>query len=532
MPRRNRFLVALAALAGSVGSAETPATEKPPRETDPRPGQHWKDANPEAGLREIQVLEGGREIRAWVLPPGGQLKILIGGENRLLMQARLQMESRTSPETPFAVLWTVDGGAEEKRDFRTKPHKSASFETGIGAVPGIKGDGVPGSKREAVVEIPTEGSHVVVFRLPAEATSPVVVRIRYEEPLRSGEGRFTTIGPKAQRDSWGMGSVSRLTIGYDDNVFLFSDADLHQFEEHKSNDPQDKYDRVASVGDFYVDSDLDVHIISPQVDLGRFYIGGTLKDRLYLANHRKSYHEYSLYFRHLISNSISWKVFGGWGPGKYYRDLNSSQDPGPQRSHAHHDDYEVGGLVRVKWAPQLKTGLKYTWRLRDWNGSFNEKDAKIHALDLDVIVSLAKFLEFELDLDGEIAESLASGGEEDASYRQFSPRLAVDVLIKRFSKSRSVRCGASYRFEYREYTTGHSRGRDPTHADRVDHRHRFEVYAAVQLGESTEIMLAYKRTKRTVNLPGRDSSTDPSDRDDDFEYTSNALELTLIFKFP
>ncbi|MEK7465850.1 MAG: hypothetical protein AAB074_00425 [Planctomycetota bacterium] len=526
MIRRCRFVLPLALLAAAFAQAETPLPEPAPKEGDPRPGQRWVDARPEIGLREIRVLEGGRELKAWILPPGEEIKFLISGENRLLVQARLQMESRTSPEASYSIGWTVDGGAEQRKEFRTKPHKTATFESGMEGVPGIPGAGVPGIKREAVVEIPTDGSHAVIFRLPEGATASVVVRVRYEQPERAGKSYGSTIGPKSHKETWWMGTVSRLTIGYDDNVFRFSDEDSHQWEELDGNDAQDKYDRVTSVGDVYIDSDLDAHIISPEFALGRFYVGGTLKNRWYLGNHHKTRDEYGLFFRHLISNSLSYKVFGTWGPDKYYRDLNPSQSPGPSRAHAHHDDYEIGGLVRMKWAPQITTGLKYTWELRDWNTNFNEKDAKIHHLDFDLVVSPAKWISFELDLDGSIAHALAGGGERDASYRQFSPKLAVDFRVKR------LLFGASYGFDSRVYTTDNSRQVDPAHAHRRDKRHTFGIYAGYQLGESSEITLAYSRTKRTVQLPGRESSTDPSDFDDDFEYTSNSLELTLLFKWP
>jgi hypothetical protein len=526
MTRRARFAFAISVVAASLAGAQTPPPDKPRDETDPRPGQKWVDARPEMGLREIKILEGGRELKGWIVPPGGEMKFIIGGENRFLVQARLRMESRTSPEAAYSLSWTVDGGPETRRDFKATPHRTSKFETGMEGVPGVRNEGVPGIKGEAVIDIPSEGTHKVSIKVPADATTPVVLRVRFEEPVRPGKAYGSTVGPSSHKDTWWMGTVSRLTIGYDDNIFRFSDDDTHQHEEHKTNDPQDKYDHVDSVADFYVDSDLDAHIISPEFELGRFYIGGRLKDRFYLANHNKTYHEYGLFFRHLINNSISYKVFGNWGPAKYYRDLNPSQEPGPARAHAHHDDYELGGAVRVKWLKQLETGLKYTWELRDWNGSFNEKDAKIHHLDLDVVVRPAKWISFELDLDGAIAHALARSGERDASYREFSPRLGVDFRVKR------VMFGASYRFEIRDYTTDNSRSLDPTHADRTDKRHRFAIYAGYQLGESSEITLTYARTKRTVNLPGHQSSTDPSDLDDDFEYTANSLELTLLFKWP
>ncbi len=514
MLRRIAVAVALALIGASNASAQAGDLEKKLRATDPRPGQRWVDGRPEIGVKEVRVHEGGKEIQAWVVPPGGEMSIKIGGENRILVQARPQMESRTSPELSYAVVWTLDGGPEQRKKLKTVAHRTALFEGGI--------DGVPGVMDDFVIDVPTQGSHTVVLRVPADAASGVVLRFRYEEPKPSGKSYGSTTGPDSHRETWWMGTVSWLTFGYDDNVWRFSDDDSHAYEEHKRNDPQDKFDHMDSVADFYVDSELDVHIITPENPLGRFYLGGTIENRWYIQNHHLSSDTFGAYLKHSILPNLNYKVWGRWGPDRFYRNLNPQEIPGFQRAHAHYDRYEIGGRLWFRWFKGFSTALGYEWALNDWNGSFNARDVKSNSLKLELQATPAKWITVGLDLEGEVGRALATGDERDGSYRQFSPELDVDLTLGR------VLVGGSYHLDWRFYTTDHSRAQDPNYADREQMTHEFGVYIGYRLGESSKLTLKYTRTARTVDLPGRSGSYAEGLR----EYKANSLEVTLLFLWP
>ncbi len=514
MARRFACAVALAALTAAVASAQAADIEKKLRSTDPRPGQRWVDGKPEIGVKEVRVHEGGREIQAWVVPPGGDMSIRISGENRILVQARPQIESRTSPELSYAIAWVLDGAPEQRKKLRTLPHKTALFEGGI--------DGVPGVMDDFVIDIPTQGSHTLVLKVPADARAGVVLRFRYEEAKPAGKSYGSTTGPNSHKETWWMGTVSYLTFGYDDNVWRFSGEDSHQYEEHKRNDPHDKYDHMDSVADFYIDSDLDVFIITPENPLGRFYIGGILDERWYIQNHHKSTDTFGAYFKHAILPTLNYKIFGNWAPNRFYRNLDPQEVPGFQRAHAHYDRYEIGGRIWGRLAKGLSATVGYTWEMVDWNGSFNERDTKSHIGEIGVRVKAAKWLSFELGLEGKVARALATGTERDSSHRQLAPRLGVDLQLGR------VLLGGGYKFEWREYTTDNSRSSDPAHADREDKKHEFSVYVGYKLGESSKLTLEYTRTRRTVDLPSGSGSLDEGN----LEYTANTLEITLLFLWP
>lgn len=508
-------LAALIALvSAAAASAQAGGLEDRLRATDPRPGQRWAEARPEIGVREVRVHEGGRELRGYFVPPGGDCTLKIGGQNRLLVQIRPQMADRTAPEYHYAIHWTVDGGAEQKKRFRTTAHRTALFEGGI--------DGVPGVADALVIDLPQDGSHVVVIRVPAGAKAGVVLRLRYEEPKPSGKSYGSTTGPDSHRDTFWMATRSLLTFGYTDNAFQLSDVESHQWEEQNDNHPRDKFDRMASVGDFFLDSSLDAQIITPVTPVGRFFVGGTIDERWYIENKRLNSDTFGAYVRHQVVSGVDYKVFGSWQVDRFHRNLDPPEIPGQQQGHAHYDAYEIGGKAWVRWGKPLTTGVTYAWELQDWNTKFNERDSSSHRVALDVALRPAKWLTLELDLDAKWLRCLASRGETDRSWREISPRIAADVRVKR------VLLGGSYRYAWRRYTTDNSRSEDVYYADRTDQRHRFRLYLGYVIGTDTEVKLAWERERRTVDLPGRSGSA----AEGRFRRSSNSLELSLLFLWP
>ncbi|NUN48990.1 MAG: hypothetical protein HUU15_09205 [Candidatus Brocadiae bacterium] len=511
-----RLLPAIALLACSAAVfAQQPA---PGRTSDaPRPGMKWVEAMPEEGRAPVTLVSGGSEKTYWEVAPGGKLAVPVGGPNqRLLVQVRRMFGSRTDAPSEYSFLWSLDGGEAVKAGFKSKPHASAVWKG--------RPDVIPGTQDALVIDVPMDGRHVVTVAWGEKRERGLAFRFLVEIPRPPEEAL------KAARenhdDHWWMSVTSRLTFGYDDNIWNFSDDDVHATEERNTNHPNDKYDKVGAVDDGYMSSFLDARILSPLTTLGRFTIGGRMENRLYLVNTRKNRDELGVFLRHSPVERLEYGVSFDWTPDIYYRHIDSVDIPGSTRQHAHYDRYEIGGRLRYRWARGLSTTGRYTWELRDWNSKFNEKDTFRHHWEAGVDWAPAKWLKLEFDLEYVHARSRATGEDPDLSFQEISPRLEAVLKFGR------IEVGGGYRFASRTYTTKNERSQDPVHAGRRDRRHEWTAMVKLITGESSYLMLEIMRRKVTTRLPGRDSAADSADFDDNFEHDGSRIEFTWEFKFP
>ncbi|MCE9582405.1 MAG: hypothetical protein K8T20_07920 [Planctomycetes bacterium] len=512
---RRSPVLALLTLASLMASAQDPAPAKPKASHDPRPGMRWIEQVPEAGVAPVKLLIAGKESSVFELEPGGELRVAVPGENRLLVRVRREFESRTAPKARYSFTWKLDDAPEKKVSFHSIPHRTAEFPGKAGSVPGVSDS--------FIVEVPAQGLHEVVLRLPKDHKAALVFQFSVEQARRvPGADNGALNSPSAHKKTWWMGTTSRLRIGYDDNVFHFSHNDESGYHKHHDDSPTDKYDRMASIDDFYFDSEFDLHIISPQGPIGRVTIGGQVNDRLYFQNHRKNVDEYIGYVQHTILDSLHYKIFGSFTPDRFIRNYDIPDVPGLQRAHAYYDDYTLGARVWTRPVKGLSAAFTYTWELEDWNGSFNERDSKANHFDLGLHFTPWPWVTANFGYEFTMSRALATGDERDATYREHAPRVGLDFKVKR------LLFGASYRYGYRSYTTDNPVAVDPPHAGRRDSRHEMKVYVGYMLGESSSLVAQYTRTARRTSLPGGAGSFS----EQSFNYEANTLEITFELKWP
>lgn len=501
-----KILAMVAVLAG-VAWAEEPLDKEPA----PRPGQKWSDQAPLNHDAPAKLHLNGKEREVFTLKPGAEMKVSVPGEDRLLVRVRRDFAEKTDAAADYAVTWKLADGPEQAFRGTSQPSKSGLY---LG-----KPDAVPGTEDIFEIANPGEGAAVVTFRLPADAKAAVTLRFQVEFPaqLPGSSG-----SPDAHKDTWWMGTVTRIRFGYDDNVWRFSHKDLKRYKDHHDDDPYDRFDKMASIDDMYFDSFFDLHIISPEGPLGRLWIGGSVDDRFYLQNHEKNVDEYEAYIRHFPIPKLDYRIFATFSPDHFWRNYDPQDDPSPSRAHAHYDDYTAGVSIHSPIVRHLSLAFTYTWELRDWNSKFNEKDSKRNIFKLEANWRVTPWLELTGGYELTLARSLATGLEHDASFVQHEGWLAADFRVK------FVLFGASYKVAYRDHTTDHDATEDPSNSGRHDWNHEFRLYVGVKPGQPSELVFEYIRRVRRSSVGSGVTTRD----DDSFSYDSNAVQLTFQFLWP
>ena len=503
---RVTFCIA-ALLAGLLVQAEPKRPGRTSKD-NPRPGMRWVEQVPSKGGSKVALISGRKETGSWELDAGQQIEISLAGPTRLLVQSRRGFASRTAKAAPYSFLWRIDSGAEKKAGFKSKPHKTMK----------IKGrtDLIPGAQEVTVIDV-LDGPHVVRLRAEAGRKAKIFIRLLVEKPKRA-PGPKREGGPKKKKEGWTFESTYRFRITYEDNVWQLSDSDEHHLAQDADTDPLDKYDHMASNSDWIMEDEIDLHITN-QGPLGRFTIGTQIDDKLYLDNRIRNSDVFQGYIKHKFAPHAIYKLFGSWGPDRFVRNLDSTKIPGRDASHAHYDDYRLGGRFWYRIASPLTATFTYTWELKDYNTKFNNRDSFLNHFDLGIRWQPTDWLSVDFDWEYVHSRARATGDEPDTSFHENSPRLALGFMYK------GIILGAAYRYETRAYTTTNHGDVDRYHADRHDRRHVWKFEAGYRFSEAIAVLLEYTRVKRSSFLPHRPTADDP------LEYESNGWQFTLEYNF-
>ncbi|MBI2919654.1 MAG: hypothetical protein HYY18_01065 [Planctomycetes bacterium] len=502
----HRFLTfVLTALIAASALAET---KKPGRTVsdDPRPGMRWIDAEPALGGRKLTLKSAAGEAAFTELKPGKRVELKVDGPTRVLVYSRLDFKSRTSKPGGYSWFWKLGDGPEVKAGFKGRPHRTATWKE--------TSKTLPGTQDVLVIDVPADGAQTLVFSLPAAKKSDVAFRFLVEQPkpVKGGEARDET---------WHFGSTYYFRIGYDDNIWRFGDGAVHELEE---NDKSDRFNNIQRVEDWYMIDRIDLNVWN-RTPMGRFTVGAEISDKLHLENHRRNVDSLGMSVKHQFAKNALYKVYASWSPDHFVRNFDSADIPGSDRSEAHYDDYRYGMRFWYRWSPLLSTLVQYEWQLKDYNTKFDERDLFLHHWTAGVRFKACEEFWLDFDWTHTHARARAHGDEIDGSYRENSPRLALDFSYV------GILAGISYRYEWREYTTRNSGAIDPSHADRWDRRHVWKFMVGYQANETTAFKLEYTRTKKTSRIAGKQSSGDPLDIDEGLEYDANTWEFTIEYKF-
>jgi hypothetical protein len=500
-------------LAASVSPAQDAGSEK--ARLAPRPGMEWQDQAPAKGAAPLKLAVRGAETSVYRLGPGERLDVPVPGPNaRLLIHSRRLFSAVSDPPAAYSFAWQRDAHPPREARFRSAPQADAT----------LQGDpAIPGTRDPLVIDVPEDGAHLVRISVPEDAPAALTFRFYVEVPKPPSEAR--RLG-RVHTDHWWMKTWTRLRIAYDDNLFRFDDEDVHAFEEENTNHPYDKYDKIDSVDDWVTVSELELVLVSPRTSLGRFTIGGEYTEWFHANNHVKNTREYDLYVRHRPGAGFGYEVFGSWRPDVFVRNFDSPDTAGSSLSHAHYDRYELSARAWARLAKPLRATFEYEWELDDYNSKFNERDLKADSFEVGLRWRPAAWVSLDLEYRWTHARALAKGDEPDRSYRQSSPGIELEFTAGKLF------FGGSYRYAERVYTTTNDSAVDPLHAGRRDRTHEWTAGVGYRLSEKTTVRLEYTRTKRTSRVNGLQSSTDPADVDDEFEYDANRYEFSYEFEFP
>jgi hypothetical protein len=314
---------------------------------------------------------------------------------------------------------------------------------------------------------------------------------------------------------------------YDDNIFLYSEKDLRDFERsiQPSRFPFETSD------DFITTLTGNLRLrprVLPQA-VFRYRV------HHYTVNPIKSYQVFSLNLEQRISKPISFEAGYLFLPKyliRYYKDPITKTSP-PTYIGCSFTEHLYSARVNYNLTKPVdsRLGAVYKFEIDDYARNFNYYDTRAHRFELSAGCS---FNRQAIALNGNVKYKIASaqGPVPDISYDQWAWMLTARLVVAYANQAwhgvvlswQRIILRLNYGQEKRDFITNNPSTIDPFHAGRVDKTQIFGVGMDFLFTRYVSVNLGYNFEKRDVSSPFREEIDDIKD------YTNNKIRLEFSFR--
>ena len=300
---------------------------------------------------------------------------------------------------------------------------------------------------------------------------------------------------------------------YDNNIFLYSDNDLKDFERS-----------IQAYRFPFETSDDFITTLTGSIGLRQklFNQKSTVfsllyRQHIYAINRVKSYQLFSL----SISQNLAkpWVIEIGYLflPKyliRYYKDPTIQTSP-PTYIGCEFAEHLISAELNIRVKKGLTFSPSYKFEIDNYIQQFDFYDTKAHRLGLTGGYRINPIIELKGKFEYKIAA--ANGPIPDISYDQLAWSAGVQ-----FGKDRKI--AVTYGQERRDFTTNNLPSDDPFHAGRVDKTQNIKLEFEIPVTHIILVAAGYEFEKRDVSSPYKETIDDIKD------YQNNRFGLGLKFR--
>ena len=334
--------------------------------------------------------------------------------------------------------------------------------------------------------------------------------------LGARAGAQTSAKPHADWE-WG----AEVELSYDDNVFLYSDADIAAFEAGAS---PDRFG-FASVGDFCLTTELSAEKPVRRQGKSRTDLEAEVRSRLYLRDSEANQFRVRLGVQHLLDQRHWVRLKATYLPDYHVRRLYDRESATWAPA-----EFDYAALAVTYWqrfSREWAADVDLSWERRDYNRGFNERDANDWVGSVRARYSPDKRWDAWLGLDVRRSSARASDGlpgvDPDVSNTELSSTLGARCQLTPVDRVQAEWEGSRQR-----YTTGLQPAEDPYHSGRRDHESTVRLQYRRALDRDRALTLEWEHATSRSHLPAH-PGTFP--RDESLDYDRDRIGLSYSTQF-
>ena len=318
-----------------------------------------------------------------------------------------------------------------------------------------------------------------------------------------------------------------VTTRYDDNVFRYSLRDRNRFKDEAN---PNRFKGVKKLYDIITAPSLELYLDQELLQGKPTTFRAGFNYSIYAINTERNYQVYSFGIEQPMWQGGSLKVLYYWRPKYFLRTLDDTDLPGSQKARykrAEYVQHYIFTRLRQRLSQEFVGVIKYSYKRRDYNSEFTERDSNIHIAAADLIYDLNDWIQAKLGFIFETLDARAEDDfadvDDDVSYDQYGAIAQIRLQV-----AKPVWFRVRYLYNYRDYTTGNSASVDPFHAGRHDHYHNIYGRMVYEPKKDFEIFAEYTFRIKKSNL---DEEVSGDYSSDSLKYQANIVTVGFSHKF-
>ncbi len=300
---------------------------------------------------------------------------------------------------------------------------------------------------------------------------------------------------------------------YDDNIFLYSENDLKDFQ--RSIRPY-RFTFETS-DDFITTLTGSIKLRQKLINQKPTLFSLLYRQHIYAINRVKSYQLFSLNISQNLIKPLTIEIGYLFLPKyliRYYKDPTSQTSP---------SDY-IGcefaeHLFSIELIYRFKRKLSFTpfykFEMDNYISKFDYYDTKANRFGLNGSYQLQPIISFRGKFEYKIAN--AEGPVPDISYDQFAWSIGLQI-------GKNLKVGVTYGQEQRDFVTDNLPDIDPFHFSRKDKTRNLKITLVIPLTRAIWIDAGYESEKRDVSSPYKETIDEVKD------YQNNRFGLGINFR--